>query len=213
MSTFPRALLVALALFAGVAGPSLSTAFAENPAAALVAKPGALPDMALGSPKALVTIVEYSSMTCPHCAAFSENVFPMLQSKYIDTGRVRFVSRQFPLDMLAVGAAMLAHCIANGDSPKFFDATSMIFKRQHELTQRPLDTLESVGDHFGMSGEAVKACEQDAALFEKIKADHDLAFEQLKVDATPTFFVNGEKLRGSMSFEELDKKLTTLLKR
>ena len=115
MSTFPRALLVALALFAGVAGPSLSTAFAENPAAALVAKPGALPDMALGSPKAPVTIVEYSSMTCPHCAAFSENVFPMLQSKYIDTGRVRFVSRQFPLDMLAVGAAMLAHCIANGD--------------------------------------------------------------------------------------------------
>ena len=209
---FPRALLVALALFAGVAGPSLSTAFAENPAAALVAKPGALPDMALGSPKA-VTIVEYSSMTCPHCAAFFENVFPMLQSKYIDTGRVRFVSRQFPLDMLAVGAAMLAHCIANGDSPKFFDATSMIFKRQHELTQRPLDTLESVGDHFGMSGEAVKACEQDAALFEKIKADHDLAFEQLKVDATPTFFVNGEKLRGSMSFEELDKKLTTLLER
>ena len=213
MSTFPRALLVALALFAGVAGPSLSTAFAENPAAALVAKPGALPDMALGSPKAPVTIVEYSSMTCPHCAAFSENVFPMLQSKYIDTGRVRFVSRQFPLDMLAVGAAMLAHCIANGDSPKFFDATSMIFKRQHELTQRPLDTLESVGDHFGMSGEAVKACEQDAGLFEKIKADHDLAFEQLKVDATPTFFVNGEKLRGSMSDEELDKKLTTLLER
>ena len=127
--------------------------------------------------------------------------------------RALFVALAMFAGVAGVGAAMLAHCIANGDSPKFFDATAIIFKRQQELTQRPLDTLESVGDHFGMSGEAVKACEQDAGLFEKIKADHDLAFEQLKVDATPTFFVNGEKLRGSMSFEELDKKLTTLLKR
>jgi protein-disulfide isomerase len=209
-----RALFAALFAVAGLAGSlPTSAVLAHNASAALVAKPGALPDMALGSAKAPITIVEYSSMSCPHCAAFSENVFPMLQSKYIDSGRVRFVSRAFPLDIAAASATMLARCIANGDGPKYFDATTMLFKRQGELMERPLDTLKSVGDQFGLSGDAVEACEQDAALLEKIKADQQFAFDQLKVDATPTFFVNGEKLKGSMSFEELEARLTTLLKR
>jgi protein-disulfide isomerase len=207
-----RALVVALVVVSGLTGLLPTPALAQS-AAVLVAKPGALPDMALGSAKAPITIVEYSSMTCPHCAAFSENVFPMLQSKYIDTGKVRFVSRAFPLDIAAASATMLARCIANGDGPKYFDATTILFKRQGELAERPLDTLKSVGERFGMSGEAVEACEQDAALLEKIKADQQFAFDQLKVDATPTFFVNGEKLRGSMSFEDLDKKLSALIKR
>jgi protein-disulfide isomerase len=203
-----RALFAALFAVAGLAGSlPTSAVLAQNASAALVAKPGALPDMALGSAKAPITIVEYSSMSCPHCAAFSENVFPMLQSKYIDTGKVRFVSRAFPLDIAAASATMLARCIANGDGPKYFDATTMLFKRQVELMERPLDTLKSVGDQFGLSGDAVEACEQDVALLEKIKADQQFAFDQLKVDATPTFFVNGEKLKGSMSFEELEAKL------
>ena len=113
----PRALVAALA--AGLVGLSPAPArTAQRATAALVAKPGVLPDMALGSAKAPITIVEYSSMTCPHCAAFSENIFPMPQSKYIDTGKVRFVSRAFPLDIAAASATMLAHCIANGDVAK-----------------------------------------------------------------------------------------------
>jgi protein-disulfide isomerase len=208
-----RALVAALVVVSGPAGLLPTPALAQSAAAALVAKPGALPDMALGSAKAPITVVEYSSLTCPHCAAFSENVFPMLQSKYIDTGKVRFVSRAFPLDIAAASATMLARCIANGDGPRYFDATAILFKRQGELTERPLDTLKSVGEHFGVSGEAVEACAQDASLLEKIKADQQFAFDQLKVDATPTFFVNGEKIRGSMSFEDLDKKLSALLKR
>ena len=214
MSLSRRALAAALAVFSALAGllPA-PPGRAQSAIAALVAKSGALPDMALGSAKAPITIVEYSSLTCPHCAAFSENVFPMLQSKYIDTGKVRFVSRAFPLDIAAASGAMLARCIANGDGPRYFDATTILFKRQGELAERPLDTLKSVGGHFGMNGEAVEACEQDAALLEKIKADQQFAFDQLKVDATPTFFVNGEKLRGTMSFEDLEKKITTLLRR
>jgi protein-disulfide isomerase len=214
LSLCRRALAVALAIVSGLAGPlPASPAVAQSNIATLAARPGALPDMALGSAKAPITIVEYSSMSCPHCAAFSENVFPMLRSKYIDTGKVRFVSRAFPLDIAAASATMLARCIANGDGQKYFDATTMLFKRQGELAERPLDSLKSVGSHFGMSGEAVEACEQDAALLEKIKADQQFAFDQLKVEVTPTFFVNGEKLKGSMSFEDLDKMLTTLLKR
>jgi len=169
--------------------------------------------MALGSPGAPVTIVEYSSLTCPHCAAFAENVFPMLQSKYIDTGKVRFVSREFPLDIKAAGASMLARCAADGDAAKYFDAVAMLFKQQQELVEHTTDTIKGVGGKFGMSDEAVETCEKDNALLDKLKADQDFAYDKLKVDATPTFFINGERVKGSVSFEEFEKKLTPLLKR
>jgi protein-disulfide isomerase len=188
-------------------------ALADSATTALVAKPVSLPDMALGSAKAPVTIVEYSSITCPHCADFAENVFPMLRSKYIDTGKVRFVSREFPLDIKAAGASMLARCAANGEAQKYFDATAMLFKRQQVLVEHTTDTLKAIGGQFGMSDDAVEACEKDNALLDKLKADQDFAYDKLKVDATPTFFINGERVKGSMSFEEFEKKLAPLLKR
>jgi len=179
----------------------------------LLAKPPALPDMALGKDKAPITIIEYSSLTCPHCAAFEENVFPMLRSKYIDTGKVRFVSREFPLDIQAAAASMLARCAANGDAPKYFEATTMLFKQQGPLMERTTDTLKAVGGRFGLTAEAVEACVKDQVLLDKLTADQQFAFDELKVDATPTFFINGERLRGAMSFEEFEAKLTSHLKR
>jgi protein-disulfide isomerase len=187
---------------------------AQSAAAALVAKPVSLPDMALGSAKASITIVEYASMSCPHCAAFEQNVFPMLKSKYIDTGKVRFVFREFPLDIKAAAASMLARCIAGNDAAKYFDAIEQLFKAQDPLMEHTADTLKAIGkQQSGMSEEAVEACEKDQALLDKIKADQGFALETLKVDATPTFFVNGEMLKGAMSFEEIDKKIRSLLKR
>jgi protein-disulfide isomerase len=180
---------------------------------ALLARPPALPDIALGKDKAPITIIEYSSLTCPHCAAFEENVFPMLRSKYIDTGKVRFVSREFPLDFKAVAASMLARCIAANDAPRYFDTITMLFKQQDAVIEHPIDTLKDIGGHFGMSEQDVDACEKNQEQLDKISADQKFAFEQLKVDATPTFFVNGEMSKGAMSFEELDKRLTKLLKR
>jgi len=137
----------------------------------------------------------------------------MLQSKYIDTGKVRFVSREFPLDIKAAGASMLARCAANGDAQKYFDAVAMLFKQQQELVENTTDTLKAVGDKFGMSGDAVETCEKDNTLLDKLKSDQDFAYDKLKVDATPTFFINGERVKGSMSFEEFEKKLAPLLKR
>jgi len=185
----------------------------QNPTAALAAKPVSLPDMALGQSKAPITIIEYSSLTCPHCADFEENVLPMLQTKYIDTGKVRFVSREFPLDIQAAAASMLARCAANGDAPKYFEATTMLFKQQGPLMERTTDTLKAVGGRFGLTAEAVEACVKDQALLDKLTADQQFAFDELKVDATPTFFINGERLRGAMSFEEFEAKLTSHLKR
>jgi protein-disulfide isomerase len=206
LAAFTALVAVGLLSLAGVA-------MAQNEAVALVAKPVSLPDMALGQAKAPITIVEYSSLTCPHCADFEENVFPMLQSKYIDTGKVRFVSREFPLDIKAAAASMLARCAADGDAPKYFEATTMLFKAQGPLMERTTDTLKAVGGRFGMSEQAVEACVKDQALLDKLTADQKFAFDELKVDATPTFFINGERLKGAMAFEELDKKLASLLKR
>jgi protein-disulfide isomerase len=214
-----RAFLPALPLFGLVAiailAPLLpsSDAMAQNPPAALVSKPVSLPDMAVGIAKAPVTIVEYASMTCPHCAAFEQNVFPMLKSKYIDTGKVHFVFREFPLDIKAAAASMLARCIARDDAEKFFATIDLLFKQQDQLLQQTKDTLKLIGKQAGMDEQAVEACEKDQALLDKIKADQAFAFETLKVDATPTLFVNGERLRGSMSFEELEERIKPLLKK
>lgn len=185
---------------------------AGNDIAALVAKPVGLPDMAIGSATAPVTVIEYSSLTCPHCAAFAENVFPMLQTKYIDTGKVRFVSREFPLDVKAAAASMLARCIAKDDAPKFFEVTMMMFRRQQEMVEHTTGTLTDIGAKYGMSQPDVESCVKNDASLDKLQADQNFAYRQLHVQATPTFFINGVPMKGSMSFEELDAKITPLLK-
>jgi protein-disulfide isomerase len=203
--------LFALACFA--LHPLIGDALAQNATAVLAAKPVSLRDMAVGSANAPVTIVEYASMSCPHCAAFHENVFPMLQSKYVDAGKVRFVFREFPLDIKAVAASMLARCIASDDALKYFGTIELLFKQQDQLMEQTKTTLMLIGAQAGMSEQAVEACEKDQALLDKLKADQTFAFEVLKVDATPTFFINGEQAKGAMSFEELEAKIKSLLKK
>jgi protein-disulfide isomerase len=205
--------LATLAPFDLIGDARAEDAKAKNATAALAAKPVTLPDMALGPAKARVTIIEYASMSCPHCAAFEENVFPMLRSKYIDAGKVRFVFREFPLDITAAAASLLARCIANGDAGKYFDAVQQLFKAQDRLMTQSADTLHEVGKQSGMDAESVDACVKDQAGLDKLSADKKFAFETLKVDVTPTFFVNGEMIKGAMSFEELDATLKPLLKR
>ncbi len=204
---------LAVALLAHAAQALTGTASAQSAIAAAVAKPVSLPDIAIGSPKAPITITEYASMSCPHCAAFGENVFPMLRSKYIDTGKVRFVFREFPLDIKAAAASMLARCIAKDDSEKYLGAVEILFKQQQSLMEQTKDTLKFIGKRNGMSEQEVETCEKDQALLDKLAADQRYALDALKVDSTPTFFGNGERLKGSMSFEELEERIKPLLKK
>lgn len=216
MTVIRRIFVAALSLGLLTAFPSAASidrALAQSADAALVAQPVSLPDMTLGPANAPVTIVEFSSLTCPHCAAFEQNVFPMLRSAYIDTGKVRFVSREFPLDIKAASGSMLARCAAGGDAAKYFEAVDMLFKRQEGLLENTLETMNDIGKHFGMSQEAVATCVKDQALLDKLSADEKFAYERLKVDATPYFFVNGARVRGSLSFEELEAKIKPMLKR
>jgi protein-disulfide isomerase len=206
--------LAALAAVSAVAPQALiGEAMAQSAMGALVAKPVALPDMALGSAKASVTITEYASMSCPHCAAFEQNVFPMIRSKYIDTGKVRYVFREFPLDIKAAAVSMVARCMAGDDAEKFFGAIDIMFKQQDQLMRDTQESLKRIGGQAGMSGDAVEVCVKNQAMLDKLSADEQFANETLKVDATPTFFINGEMSKGAMSFEEMEQKIKAALKK
>ena len=204
--------LTGLGLLAGFSPLRLiSDAMAQS--AADVAKPGSLPDMALGPASAPVTITEYASMTCPHCAAFTEKVFPKIKSEYIDTNKIRFVFREFPLDVKAAAGSMLARCIAKDDSAKYFAVVDMLFRQQEGwVMKNTTETLIRIGKQAGLSQQQVEDCLKDQALLDKIAADQKYANEVLKVNSTPTFFINGEMVKGEQSFEEFDKRIKSLLK-
>jgi protein-disulfide isomerase len=204
--------LTGLSLLAGFSPLRLITeAMAQNPSD--VAKPVSLPDMALGPANAPITITEFASMTCPHCAAFNENVFPKIKAAYIDTGKLRYVFREFPLDIKAAAGSMLSRCIAKDDSGKYFAVTDMLFRQQNDwVTKNTTETLTRIGKQAGLSQQAVEDCLKDQALLDKIAADQKFAAEVLKVNSTPTFFLNGEMIKGDTSFEEFDKKIKALLK-
>src|SRR5438034_7844931 len=212
-----RAFTIALSLtgLAALAGFSPLRLIAEAMAqsASDVAKPQSLPDMALGPATAIVTITEYASMTCPHCADFNEKVFPKIKSEYIDTNKVRYVFREFPLDIKAAAGSMLARCIAKDDAGKYFAVIDMLFRQQNDwVVKNTTETLTRIGKQAGLSQQAVEACLKDQALLDKIAADQKFANEVLKVSSTPTFFINGEMIRGETSFVEFDKRIKSLLK-
>ncbi|TFV69629.1 DsbA family protein [Bradyrhizobium frederickii] len=204
--------LTGLAALAGLS-PLRFVSEAMAQAAADVAKPVSLPDMALGPKDAAVTITEYASMTCPHCAAFNEQVFPKIKKEYIDTGKVRYIFREFPLDIKAAAGSMLSRCIAKDDAPKYFAVTDMLFRQQNDwVVKNTTETLTRIGKQAGLTQQQVEACLKDQALLDKIAADQKYASDVLKVDSTPTFFINGEKIKGETSFEEFAKKINPLLK-
>jgi protein-disulfide isomerase len=208
-----RLILAGVGIAATLSLPLAGRAPAQSAIAAAVTKPVSLPDIAIGSPKAPVTITEYASMSCPHCAAFGENVFPMLRTRYIDTGKVRFVFREFPLDITAAASSMLARCIGKDDPEKYLAVVEALFKQLDRLMAQTKETLKFVGKLNGMNEQEVETCERNQALLDKLAADQRFAFETLKVDSTPTFFVNGHKHTGAMSFEELETIINRLLKR
>ncbi len=204
--------LTGLSLFAGFSPLRLiDGAMAQS--ASDVAKPQSLPDMALGPATAAVTVTEYASLTCGHCAHFNEAVFPKIKSEYIDSGKIRYVFREFPLDIKAAAGSMLARCIAKDDAGKYFAVIDMLFRQQNDwVSKNTTETLTRIGKQAGLSGQAIEDCLKDQALLDKIAADQKFASEVLKVNSTPTFFINGEMVKGATSFEEFDKKIKALLK-
>ncbi len=174
-------------------------------------KPTDLADLAVGPADAKVTIVEYSSMTCPHCASFATKVFPQLKEKYIDTGKVRFISRDFPLDNLAAAAAMLSRCV---DSGKGFALAETLFATQAQWATsegNPAAKLFEIVKQAGFTQESFDKCLTDQALLDKITAARTRAGEKFQINSTPTFFINGKRLSGKSDLADFDKAIEPLL--
>jgi protein-disulfide isomerase len=171
----------------------------------------ALPDIALGSADAPVTIIEYASMTCTHCAAFYATTYPELKSKYIDTGKVRFILREFPLDPLAAAGFMLARCAGDDKRNAIID---LLFAQQKNwaFTEKPVEALASLLKQTGMSQSSFEACLKTQDLYNKIAKVHDDGAEKFGVKATPTFFINGKKENGELPLDALAKLIDPLLK-
>lgn len=173
-------------------------------------KPGPLPEKALGDPNAKVVMVEYLSMTCPHCAHFHETTFPTLKEKYIDTGKVYFVMREFPLDALAAAGFMLAR---NAPGDKYFEVVKTLFAHLKEwaYTDDPVTALRNISKQFGYAPATFDATLSDQKLLDAINTVRARGADVFGVNSTPTFFINGERVRGAMSPEDLAAKLDPLL--
>ncbi len=211
-----RRFLVGAGLAAMAAG--LGLPFSFEPAAAqtveqaklIAPEASPLPEKALGSATAPVTIIEYASMTCSHCAAFHTGTFPELKKKYIDTGKVRFIFREFPFEPVATAAFMLARCVPED---KYFPMVSTLFETQKTwaYSTDPAAGLLAVAKQAGMSQADFEKCLTDQQLGEKVQESALYANKELGVNATPTFFINGKKLSGALGMAEWDKELAPLL--
>ncbi len=199
---------------AAVAGPvflgSVRRVSAQDVNAAELLKPGPLGDKILGAENAPVTIVEYASVTCPHCATFHQQTYPALKSKYIDTGKVRLIFREFPTQPapVAIAGFMLARCA--GD--KYYPMLDAIFDQQKSWAQDPYQGFLRIARQAGFTQESFETCLKDSKLAEQIQQVAQRGNTEFKVESTPTYFINGKRYVGGMSVAELEKILEPLLK-
>jgi len=165
---------------------------------------GPLPEMALGSEDAPVTIVEYASLTCSHCAAFHSETYPALKEQYIDTGKVRFVLREFPLDPLAAAGFMLARC---RPADQYFEMVDLLFDKQRQwaYAQDPVSALLAIAKQSGFTQESFEECLTNQELLDGVNEVKDTGAQDFGVSSTPTFFVNGRMVRGARGIEEFSE--------
>ena len=203
---------IALAAAFGTALPA-TEALAQKVADAELLKPSPLGEMVLGPANAPVTIIEYASMTCSHCAHFAKTTYPELKKRYIDTGKVRYMLREFPLDPLAAAGFMLARCAAKDDANKYYALIDTLFHQQDTwVVQKPIPPLQAIGRQAGLSEKDFNACLTNQPMLDKIESVRKNATDKLGVSSTPTFFINGEKHSGDLSIEEIAKKIEPYLK-
>ena len=214
------AVAVVLAGGAGLAQipapPSPAETPAEPPAAAAVTKEQALApkpeDIGMGDPNAPVKWIEYASAGCSHCAAMTLETLPKVKAAYIDTGKVYYVLRDYPLDNLSLGASVLARCLPK---EKFHPFMETVFSRQKEWrapeVTEPGKVLTAMAVEAGLTPEQAEACLKDRAQFDRIVATRTEAETVLGVNSTPTNFINGEVTVGAAPFEEFEKLLKTAL--
>ena len=195
MQFSPRQFVLAVPLFLCLTAAVLKPVSAEN----MDVRPG---DMMFGQVSAPNTVIEYYSLNCPHCAEFHKLVFPVLKTKYIDSGQIRFIFRDFPLNWSAVEAAVLAQCAG---PERYLAAQDALFTslRQWSAAEPSLLAIAEIVETVGVTRAELKHCVKEGALEKQVLQNFEFAKEELGVNATPTFFINGEKHVGGISLELL----------
>ncbi len=173
----------------------------EPPTQEELLRAGPLGDRALGNPNAPVTVIEYASLTCPHCRNYHANVFPKVKQAYIDTGKVRYIVREFPIGRSAGNAAIINRC---APPEKYFTLLDAFLARQAEWVSQDvrLDAIYGVAKSTGMSRETFDKCLANQAMIDGLNEVKQRG-RRYGVVGTPTFFVNGRKAQGAITFEEI----------
>jgi protein-disulfide isomerase len=168
--------------------------------------PGPLGERSLGDPDAPNVVIEYASMTCPHCQNFHETTFDAFKEKYIDTGEVYFIFRAFPLNPLDAAAVMLTNC---APEERYFPMVDLLFEQQANwaFVEKPAEALLNLVKQAGFTQESFTACLKNQEVLDGIDWVRTRGSTEFEVEATPTFFVNGEKTSGALTLEQLDELL------
>ena len=203
-----RFLIAGMTGFAGSMAASPLLQMASLPAAASSWEKAG--DMAIGAPEAPVSVIEYFSLTCPHCRDFHTETFPRVRTEYVDTGKVRFIARDFPLNRPALDATILAHC-AGPD--RYFAFIETLFNTFDNWTRAAdyLNALGQIGQLGGISEGQFKDCLGDQELETRIFSSILEAQESYDIKSTPSFVINGQKHEGSMRFDSFAKTLDRYL--
>ncbi|MCB1494810.1 MAG: DsbA family protein [Bauldia sp.] len=167
---------------------------------------GPLGEKTMGDPNAPNVVIEYASMTCPHCQHFHETTFTPFKEKYIDTGEVYFIFRHFPLNPLDIAAIMLTNCVPE---ERFFPLVDLLYDQQANwaFVDKPAEALLNLVKQAGFTQESFTACLKDQEVLDGIDWVRKRAADDFGVDSTPTFFINGEKTSGALTLEQLDELL------
>lgn len=226
MSALLTKLMLALSLIFFAAEPSLAESLAPakkvqkintaiTPSGMVDEKklliPGPLPDIIEGSDTAPITIVEYYSLSCGHCANFHLHDLPIIRKKYIETGRVRLIKREYPYDSRATAGFMLARCAPKAQYNALIDVLYDKFMSWVPVADA-LPPLEKIARLSGFTTENFKACLQNEDLLKKVNSSFERGRNEFGVTASPTFFINGEKYVGAFTADELSKILDSLLR-
>jgi protein-disulfide isomerase len=203
------AVVAGVALYLNMTGqePGLQTAMAADPDSLTVTiGPG---EHIIGDANAPVTIVEYASLTCPHCAAFHADVLPEVKKQFLDTGKARLVFRDFPLDELALRAAVLVRCAQPRQRPAML---GLLFKTQQTWARSPdpAAALDQIGRSVGMSSNAVQQCLQDQTLVDAVIAQRLEGDQTYHVSSTPSFIIGGKLYAGALTVEQIGELIAKL---
>lgn len=203
----------------GFASLSALPAFAQE--TPLEEKGYALGDVILGDPSAPVTIIEYASFTCPHCASFHRNAYPQIKADYIETGKAKLVMREVYFDQFGVWSSMVSRC---GGEDSYYNLVDMFLGRQQDwylshveafrATNNPqpvINEIMKIGRLAGLSNERMNACLSDQSLLERVVTDYQTNAGEDGVRSTPTFFINGQKVEGAVTGGEMARIIETFL--